>query len=234
MFLSLSVLPLRGDHLPLHTLPTHLDPFNSPCEVAANPGCGETLAPFTAGTPQVGADGLNSVFRWHWQTEIDVVDFTGFALVWVNFGLPGQAGPFPATFGPGWDIIVDLHQEDQANSTPGMGPIPFLNVIGNTCLGGGGEVGAVCKQFVNATQYQVAYGVAVQEGPDTAPIMLPVGGGVFGDADGGPRRTLTLTSSDGQFFLWTTEIPEPSTLAMLGIGTLFLLLGKRTHRSFVA
>jgi hypothetical protein len=231
-FLTLASAPLVADLLPIHALPTHLDPFATPGAVAMGPPFGEVLAPFTPGTPQVGADGLNSAEPWHWETEIDVVNFAGPTNVWINFGLPGQLGPFPAIFGPGWDIIVDLHQPDQAGSFVGQGLLPVLNIIGATCLGGGAEVGGVCKQFINATKYIVAYSVAVQEGPRNADIILPAADfPKVWDAEDGPGTVLTLTESGGDFFLTKTLIPEPTTYVMFGSGLLvFLLLASRRLR----
>lgn len=232
--------PVWADILPLHGFVVHLNPYVTPGAVALGPPFGEIVAPVSAGVTHVGADALVAADGWHWQDEIDIFGFpAGPARVVVNGTFQGIV-----MFGPGTDFIVDFHQPDQAGAIPLLGLLPGPLGLGMTCVGGGFEVGAVCKQFVNLTPFFVAHGVAVEECPDGNPFCAfppppPPGPPVFAIFNG-PGAVSSLTFVDGpdgpEFRLdKIPPIPEPETYAMLlaGLGLLGFV-ARRRKRDAVA
>jgi hypothetical protein len=180
----------HADGIPTHGLVTHLGPS------------GESIAPFSAGRTWIGSDELDDIDAiWHHEIEIDVLGIEpGVYPVSVNGGPPqlrvfGDANP---------DIYVDFHQKDQGGGFPGIGIIPGLG-RGNTCLGGGGETGSVCKQNINLTQFATVWDISVTEGPGPSPDL-------------GKRGKAIQLTYDGVGFgvRETTCTPEPASAVLVG------------------
>jgi|GEM_PF-5177353 len=213
-----------ADALPLHGYTVHLDPYVTPGAVALGPPFGEIVAPFAAGLPHVGGDGLAAMDGWHWQDEFDILGFAGPAALFHN-GVPLGI----VLFGPGTDFIIDFHQPDSAGAVPGLGLLPFFG-LAPTCLGGGMELGPVCKQMLNLTPFFVGHGVAVEERKDGAPVAPPpvVPPPVFEVFGGGANVTMIRFGSTGTtpaFFI--SDVPEPGTLGLVAVGLACALTLKR-------
>jgi hypothetical protein len=226
--LGVLALPASADFLPLHGFVVHLDPYVFG-PVAAGPPQGEIIAPFAAGLPHVGADGLTAADGWHWQDEFDILGFAGPAGLWVNGVFQGIV-----QFGPGTDFIVDFHQRDTPG-IPGNGPIPGL-APGNTCLTlGFAEQGPVCKQLVNLTPFFVGHGVAVEECRDgfpggCDPPLPQIDDILIVEADDGPQNQLVLrfaTDPNGDPAFFVEKVPEPGTGVLLATGIALLWLRRR-------
>jgi hypothetical protein len=224
LVLSACVGLALADTLPLHGYTVHLDPYFTPGAVALGPPFGELVAPFSVGVPHVGGDGLAAVDGWHWQDEFDILGFAGPAALFHN-GVPLGI----VLFGPGTDFIIDFHQPDSAGAVPGLAVLPFFG-LAPTCLGGGMEMGPVCKQMWNLTPFVVAHGVAVEERKDGDPIAPPpmIPPPVFEVFGKGANATMIRFGSTGTtpaFFI--SDVPEPGVFGLVAAGLACALLARR-------
>ena len=202
----------QADVLPTHGANVHWDPFG-PGAVAAGAGCGtsgQIVPPMTVSAPcPLGADVANAPGQpWHWEIELDFLGLAGVFPVQVN------GGPFvPTPFGPGTDIVLDVHQSDLANS--------FL--FGRLCLPGAGETsqqGGVCKQLINLTQIPIAWGTSVTEDGALAPPPPPA-------MRKGHTVVVSRTANGG---IVIRTVPSPASGALLALGLAVAVWTSRRRR----
>ena len=243
--------PAYADTVPTHGQGPHLNPFRlgwNPPDLtcppwvagpAANGTCGELVMPFTAGTPwsppytAPAFDAINNFggpdLDWHWESEIDVPGLNG----WVMVNFFGRM-IIPVFFAPGVDIYLDVHQFDLGNSPVALALPGFPMYAWGACGVGFAETGSVCKQLINLTPFQIAWGTSVTETPGqilASEKRVVVGGDEYILSDPNTNHNVLRVSGDQNgLLIEEVDIPEPATLVLAGLGLGVLVVAWRRKR----
>lgn len=184
-----------------------------------NVGNGITATRFPIYGPQVGSENVQTVGNGSLSAPTGTTVFTGGLLSGTRYAIEFWAGPASATDFSGLTLITTTTFRTAATATalPNGITLTTANAVP------GVAAGLSAKLAVRAwdTQSGATYALATVRGQGA--LFLSAG---LGGIDGGGNPVLS-PNWVGQSFSLTTPIPEPSSMALAGLGAASLLIFRR-------